>query len=215
MRLLVLGLLATFLPGQQREPYLFVRLAGAKTRAAPRASSNERIPLQICIQANTVSDSFEQPRIGALNQAPGGPPANVKLSIWKVTAAGRQDVAFRVNSSGAGKDLTVWWVDADIDLLEDNSVRLERARKFVEWMASQGADARSQLLQAPGGKERMAAYFEEQYIRNPPGEYEIVARYAPATVGDGKGTLTALPFRLTITEASDFFENLKQKLIHN
>lgn len=200
------------LPAQQREPFLFVRLPGAKAGAASRASSNARIPLQVCIQAKTVSDSFEQPRVEGLNQAPGGPPANVKLSIWKVTAAGRQEVTFRVNSSGAGKDLTLWWVDADMDVLEDQSVRLERARKFVEWVDSQGADARSQLLQAPGGKERLAAYFEEQYIRNPPGEYEIVARYTPATVGNGKGTLTSAPFRLTVTDAADFFESLEQKL---
>lgn len=214
MRLLVLGLLAALLPAQQREPYLFIRMRGAKAGTAARASSNERIPLQICIHAKTVSDSFEQPRIEALNRAPGGPPVNVKLTIWKVTAAGRQEVASRVNSSGTGKDLTVWWVDADIDLLEDKSVRLERASKFAEWIAQQGT-VRSQLLQAPGGKERIAAYFEEQYIRNPPGEYEIVARYAPVTAGNWKGALISESFRLTITDAGDFFEDLKEKLIQH
>lgn len=214
MRLLALGFLAALLPAQQGEPYLFVRIAGAKPGAAKRTSSNERIPLQICIKAKTPADPFEQPRIAALNQAPGGPLPNVKVSVWKLTQSGRQEVAFRVNSSGAGKDLGVWWVDADIDLLEDKSVRLDRARKFVEWMAAQSESGRSQLLEAPGGKERMTAYFEEQYIGNPPGEYEIVARYEPGTAGNWKGTLTSAPFHLTITDGGDFFENLKRKVTH-
>ena len=214
MRLLAFGFLPVLLWAQQSEPYLFVRMAGAKPGLAPLASSNERIFLQICIKARSPSDPFEQPRIEARNQAPGGPPVNVKLSIWQITPLGRQEVAFRVNSSGAGKDLTVWWVGADVDLLVDKSMRLERSRKFVEWLALQDGAGRSQLLAAPGGKERMASYFEELYIENPPGEYEIVARYASAMTGNWNGTLNSASFRLTITDAGDFFESLKRKLTH-
>lgn len=209
MRLLLLGMCATLLSAQPREPYLYVRLL----KGGRQAANNERIPLQICVKSKTVADRFEQPEIEALNQAPGyfnnRPPANIKLSIWRVSGGSREEVAFRVNSGGGGKDLTVWFVDADIDLLESKDIRLERAKKFVDWMASQGQDSRAQLLQTPAGKERMASYFEEQYINNPPGDYEIIAHYTPTT--NWKGSLTSAPFRLTVDETADFFDAVKAK----
>ena len=214
MRLAILGIFAIVSQAQQLEPHLFIRLAqGSPASAAQHASSNERIPLQICIQAKDVADPFERPRIEALNHAPGGPPANVKLYISRVNPGGRQQVAFRVNSSGEGKSLAVWWVDADVDLLEDKNVRLQRVKQFVDWMATQAANSpRAQLLQTPAGKDRMVSYFEEQYIANPPGEYEIVARYAASSAGNWKGELTSPPFRLSITNAGDFLDTLKAQL---
>ena len=104
-------------------------------------------------------------------------------------------------------------MDADIDLLEDKNVRLERVKRFVDWMATQAAnEPRAQLLQSPAGKERMVSYFEDQYISNPPGEYEIVARYTPSSPGNWRGELTSAPFHLTIINAGDFFDKLKAQL---
>src|SRR5205823_4983470 len=98
-----------------------------------------------------------------------------------------EEAPFRVTSSGGGKDLTVYYVQADIDILEEKEIRLKRAKQFVEWMASQvRGDTGSQLLKTPDGKSRMASYFEEQYINNPPGEYELTARYTPTTPDNWK-----------------------------
>jgi hypothetical protein len=126
------------------------------------------------------------PEIRALNQHPdyykARPPANIMLSVRRVTVGSRQEVPFRVNSSGGGKDLAIWYVSADIDLLEDKDVRLKRAGQFVEWMAAQvPEDSRARLLSGLIGNGGIVAYFEEQYINNPPGDYEIIARYTPST----------------------------------
>jgi hypothetical protein len=52
-----------------------------------------------------------------------------------------------VNSSGGGKDLAVYFVNVDIDMLEERAIRLKRAEQFVDWMAAQSpADPRSQML---------------------------------------------------------------------
>ncbi|HET9320150.1 MAG TPA: hypothetical protein VFO27_10245 [Bryobacteraceae bacterium] len=179
--------------------------------------NNQRISLQICIKARTVADQFEQPEIRALNQHPDyykvRPPANVTLSVRRVTDSSPQEVLFRVYSSGGGKDLAIWYVSADIDLLEEKDVRLKRARLFVEWMAAQvPEDSRARLLSGPIGNGGMVSYFEEQYINNPAGDYEIIARYTPSTPQNWKGSLVTPPLRIKITDNGDFFDGLKAKL---
>ena len=160
---------------------------------------------------------MRRPKIRALNQHPDyykvRPPANVTLSVRKVTASGHQEVPFRVNSSGGGKDLAIWYVGADIDLLEDKDFRLKRAVQFVEWMATQvPEDSRAWLLSGPIGNGGLVAYFEEHYINNPPGDYEIIAHYTPSTPQNWKGSLATPPVRIKVTDNGDFFDGLKAKL---
>lgn len=208
---------------QSQPPYLFLRLNtshGLVTLTPDRPAevpNNQRISLQICIKAKTIADQFEQPEIRALNQHPdyykSRPPANVTLSVRRVTASSRQKVPFRVNSAGGGKDLAIWYVSADIDLLEEKDVRLKRAGQFVEWMAAQvPEDSRARLLSGPIRNGGIVAYFEEQYINNPPGDYEIIARYTPSTPQNWKGSLATPPVRIKVTDNGDFFDGLKAKL---
>ena len=219
-RLLPALVLAAFAAAQQ-PPYLFLRRvtrAGVQALAPNRPvqmANNERIHLQICIRARNVAEKLEQPEVPALNQAPGyfehRPGPNVALSIKRVVGNERQDVPFRLNSSGLGKDLAIYWVDADIDILEEKAVRQQKAEQFVAWMVSQpGGERQSQLLQRNKGS--LASYFEEQYINNPPGDYEITAKYTPTTAENGKGALASTPIRIRVIDAGDFFAVTKTKL---
>ena len=117
---------------------------------------------------------------------------------------------FRVNSSGGGKDLAVYFVNVDLDMLEEKTVRLQRAAQFVDWMLAQSPDdARSHLLETPAGKQRLIEHFEESYTNNPPGDYEITARYTPTTPQNWRGTLVSAPARLRVVNAGDFFDAIK------
>jgi hypothetical protein len=226
-RFFALALLAAAVSAEQSQPpYLFLRLntpQGLVTLAPDHPTevpNNQRISLQICIKAKNVADQFEQPEIRALNQHPDyyklRPPANITLSVRRVAAGSRQEVPFRVNSSGGGKDLAIYYVSADFDMLEDKDVRLKRTGQFVEWMAAQvPEDARARLLSGPFGNGGMVAYFEEQYINNPPGDYEIIARYSPSTLQNWKGSLATSPVRIKVTDKGDFFDALKAKLAAN
>jgi hypothetical protein len=162
-----------------------------------------------------VADRFEQPDIQALNQHPDyfkeRPPANITLSVRRVWARGGEEVPFRVSSSGGGKDLTVYYVQADIDVLEEKEVRLKRAEQLVEWMAAQAPEG-SRLLESAGGKSRMAALFEEQYVNTPPGEYEFIARYAPTTQDNWRGSLVSAPIRIKVVDHGDLFDAMKAKM---
>jgi hypothetical protein len=206
----------------QQSPYLFLRQltpVGVQTLAANRAlqvANHDRIHLQICIRARNVAEKLEQPEVRAANQGPGyfdhRPGPNIALSIQHVIGNERRDVPFRLNSSGLGKDLDVYWVDADIDILEEKAVRQQKAEQFVAWIASQpGGERRSQLLQRSPGS--LAGYFEEQYINNPPGDYQITAKYTPTAAANRRDSLTSAPVRIHIINAGDFFDTLKTKLV--
>jgi len=184
--------------------------------------SNKAIALEVCIRATRVEDQFEQPQIRALNQHPeffaNRPPPNITLALRRVlpgggpgpTPAEANAVPFRVNSSGGGKDLAVYFVNVDLDMLEEKTVRLRKAGQFVEWMLAQSPDdARSHLLATPVARQRLIEHFEESYINNPPGDYEITARYTPTTPENWNGTLVSAPARLRVVDAGDFFDVIK------
>lgn len=207
-----------------RTPYLYFRLntpRGMQTLAPGRfaeAATNKAVALEVCIRANKVEDRFEQPQIRALNQHPeffaNRPPPNIEITLRRVLPNGLPDsgeaMPFRVNSSGGGKDLEVYFVNVDLDMLEEKAVRLRKAGQFVEWMLAQfPADAQSRLLAAPAGRQRLIEHFEESYINNPPGDYEITARYTPTTAENWKGTLVSAPARLRVVNAGDFFDVIK------
>jgi hypothetical protein len=206
----------------QQPPYLFLRQvtpAGMQTFAPDhpiQVVNHERIHLQICIRARNIAEKLEQPEVRAANQGPRyfdhRPGPNIALSIQRVIGNERRDVLFRLNSSGLGKDLAVYWVDTDIDILEEKALRQQKAEQFVAWIASQpGGERQSQLLQRSPGT--LARYFEEQYINNPPGDYQISAKYTPTTAENGRGSLTSAPVLIHVIDAGDFFDTLKSKLV--
>ncbi len=207
-----------------RAPYLYFRLntpRGMQALAPGRPAevpNNKAIALEVCIRASKVEDRFEQLQIRALNQHPeffaNRPPPNIEITLRRVLPGGRPDsgeaMPFRVNSPGGGKDLEVYFVNVDLDMLEEKVVRLQKAGKFVEWMLAQSPDdARSHLLETPAARQRLIEHFEESYVNNPPGDYEITARYTPTTPDNWKGTLVSAPVRLRVVSAGDFFDVIR------
>src|SRR5262249_13640699 len=158
--LLLMSLAPPYALAQRSDaPSLFLRFVsqrGSQTLGPLRSvqvPGNERIHLNICVRARSIEDRFEQPDIAALNKGPAyfahRPPPNIVLTVYRVASGPREEVPFRVNSSGGGKNLEVYYVDAELDLLEAKAVRLQRAQEFVDWMLAQpGPESRSQLLQA-------------------------------------------------------------------
>ena len=218
---LLVGLSSGAAVAQQNLPYLYVSTAAAPAgnQQQPVAvPNNQRIPLRINLRARAVEDAFEPLSIAALNQGPNyfqnRPGPSIALSVRKIAGGSGSDVRFRVNSSGGGKDLTVHFVYADLDILEDQAIRDERARQFAAWMTEQAAKedpARAGRVY-PQAAQAIVPYFEEQYINNPPGDYEIVARYSPTTAGNWKGLLVSKPFLIRVRDEGDFFEKLKAQL---
>jgi len=89
-----------------------------------QVASNKAIALEVCVRATKVEDQFEQPQIRALNQPPEyfakRPPPNIEIMLRRVLPNGRtgsgEAMPFRVNSSGGGKNLEVYFVCVDLDM---------------------------------------------------------------------------------------------------
>ena len=88
----------------------------------------------------------------------------------------------------------------------------------MEWIAAearrQGAASQtlSILQDNPQRMQAMIDQFEDQYVNNPPGEYEIVAQYRPVSPGPHwTGTLVSRPFRVRVVAGPDFFDRARAK----
>ena len=58
---------------------------------------------------------------------------------------------------------------------------------------------------------RALPVYEEMYLNNPVGTYEITARYAPSTPGNWKGVLTTDALKIRVIFKADFFDPMKPK----
>lgn len=207
-------------------PYLYFEVWNENGKLSPdengliTVANNERIRLRVCMKVKSVADAFEKLEIQALNQHPDyfkhRPPPNTTLQVTQVTAQGNRDVPFRVLSSGGGKNLTVYDVDATLDILEANEIREKHIREFLAWMLKYVAKENpSGLPYFMADKDafitRSLPTYEERYINNPVGNYEIIASYAPSTAKNWRGILRTQPLKVRVIHKADFFDSMKAK----
>jgi hypothetical protein len=119
-------------------------------------------------------------------------------------------------SSGGGTNVTVYDVDVSFDILETPQARRQHIRQFADWMWDFATTRRAAALpQAMGDKEtyatRAVPLYDEMYINNPVGTYEITARYAPSTPRNWSGVLTSEPLKIRVIFKADFFDPMKPK----
>jgi hypothetical protein len=211
-----LFLLAPFAPpafGQAPELYLMYTDSQPKQvrlGAQPvRVPGNQRIRLAVTLDSGNLREPVEQPEVKAENQAPGyfsaRPPANVALRVRLLRPQGPQEVSVRVYSSGLGKNLNTYFVNADLDIIADQAEHDAKFREFVSRImerAKQESPEQAARLLGPQSIDAMTRYLAETdlaYIH--PGEYEITAYYTPTTADHWRGRLVSKPARITVYEA--------------
>ena len=204
-------------------PYLYLEVRNRSGILTPgpdgiiTVPNNERIQARICMKVRSVADAFEMFEIQASNQHPdyfkNRPPPNVRLQVRQVVAQGTRDVPVRVASSGHGKNLTLYDVDATFDILEADEVREKHVRGFLEWMReSLKNENRSDLVRGMTEEPylgRAVALYSEMYVNNPVGIYQITARYEPSTPENWRGVLMADPLKIRVIFKADFFDVMK------
>ena len=177
-----------------------------------RVPGNQRIPLDVCLDAGGVRQPIEQLEVQAVNQHPdyfkNRPPANITLVVRRLTQQGARDVSFTITSSGGGQDLSLHYRNADLDIIADTAVREAKFREFASSIMARAVQEPSATpdavarLTRPGTIDNFVRYFEASnmaYIA--PGEYEITAFYAPTTPDHWRGRVVSRPIRITVFDA--------------
>ena len=86
--------------------------------------------------------------------------------------------------------------------------REKEIRKFLDWaeteLAKKGA---AHLLKGwSEKKDAMISYWDQMYVNNPPGDYEIIATYSSQKPDHWNGKLQSKPLRISIMKSGNFFD---------
>ncbi len=197
-------------------PYLYIEVLEPTSgkvlqpqQGVIRVSNSKRIRLQIKLRARDDENRYADLFIKALNQHPETKrEVTVELSVRRLVDGRREDVPFRVNSSGGGKNLTIHYVSADIDILDLAEKRAAEMRQLL------GAMLTEAQKQGPAGRfgelararDQLVPVFDEQYINNPRGDYEVQAVYSTRQPGMWTGRLQSKPVHLRVEYRGDLYE---------
>src|SRR6266511_3706628 len=156
--------------------------------------------------------------IRATNQHPDffkeRPGPTVSLEVTRVGTNERDLLPIRIFSSGQGYGNGVHYLSVSIDILEPQSVRQNRLDQFTSQLRElasasglSGAGAMNESARLQGTR----TYFDEFYISNAPGVYDLKAVFQPdPAVAQGR-TLTASAL-VRVLDGPDSLDLLKQKL---
>jgi hypothetical protein len=154
--------------------------------------------------------------IRAINQHPNffkdRPGPTVSLEVTRV-GTNERELPLRIFSSGQGYGDGVHYLSISIDILESQTIRQNRLGQFISQFKElaaasgfSGASAINESTKLQGAQN----YFDEFYISNPPGLYNLKAVFQPdPAVAQGR-TLTASVL-IRVLDGPDSLDLLKQK----
>jgi hypothetical protein len=213
----------------QSAPYLSFKFSEAndqkgKSRQSPVILKRaERLEFQIQYVTNAPyrpsrGIDYGPLSIRAVNQHPDffkeRPGPTIALEVTRVGTDEREPLPVRIFSSGQGYGDGVHYLSVSIDILEPQAVRENRLNQFISQFRElaaasglSGAGAMDESARLQG----MQTYFDEAYIGNPPGLYNLKAVFQPdPAIAQGK-TLTVSAV-VRVLDGPDSLELLKQKL---
>lgn len=213
-------------PVAQTSSYLAFKFRGVSDRKGQSASGAitikraERAHFQIQYVTNAPYRAgrgvdYGPLSIRAVNQHPDffkeRPGPTVSLEVTRVDPNQRELLPVRVFSSGGGYGDGVHYLSVSIDILEPEIVRQERLRKFVSQMRE--AAQRSGFPTAPaksGSDPARLPHFDEIYISNPVGVYQLKATFQPDPA-DRRPRLSASAY-INVLDGPDSLDLITQKL---
>jgi hypothetical protein len=214
---------------QSAAPYLSFKFSGENDQRgkSPQSPAILKRAERLDFQIQYVTNAPYRPSRGidygplsirAVNQHPGffkeRPGPTVSLEITRTGTNERELLPIRIFSSGQGYGDGVHYLSISIDILEAQTIRQNRLNEFISQFRElaagsgfSGAGAMNESARLQG----MQSYFDEAYIGNPAGLYNLKAVFQPdPAVAQGK-TLTASAL-VRVLEGPDSLELLKQKL---
>jgi hypothetical protein len=214
---------------QSAAPYLSFKFSGENDQRgkSPRSPAILKRAERLEFQIQYVTNAPYRPSRGidygplsirAVNQHPDffkeRPGPTVSLEVTRVGANERELLPIRIFSSGQGYGNGVHYLSVSIDILEPQTVRQNRLDQFIsqfrELAAASGFSGAGAVNES-ARLQRTKTYFDEFYIGNPAGLYNLKALFQPdPAIAQGK-TLTASAL-VRVLDGPDSLELLKQKL---
>lgn len=156
-----------------------------------------RVSFLVVVEAPVDDADVEHPEVRA-NQAPGyfdhRPAPNLEIAARRIDGE-NSPATVRVVSSGGGGSEREAMCEVSIDLLGSAEERQERMRAFF-------AQAAETLKLAPSQAAALSRGFDDMYVRNPPGLWEISVSYKPSS-GAYAGQTLRRRFRLHVAPGPD------------
>ncbi|MGH6960607.1 MAG: hypothetical protein ACREE7_09000 [Dongiaceae bacterium] len=196
-------------------PYLSIEIldpAGkplAPRQGLIRVPNHQRIRMRLLLRVGRLEDPYADLFIKARNQHPDTRRVEtVRLSVKRVVNGRREDVPVRIYSSSGGKNLTVYDVMIDLEIVDAPDKRAAEIAQFLDQMraeaARQGAGDRFASLSTR--RDQAIAMFDEMYVNNPPGQYEISATYSSEQPQYWVGRLRSQPVAIAVERKMSMFE---------
>jgi hypothetical protein len=213
----------------QAAPYLSFKFSGendqrGKSPQGPATLKRaERLEFQIHYVTNAPYRAsrgidYGPLSIHTINQHPDffkeRPGPTVSLEVTRVGTNEREQLPIRVFSSGQGYGDGVHYLSVSIDILEPQAVRHNRLGQFISQfreLAAASGFSGGNLVNESARLQGAQNYFDEFYVSNPPGLYNLKAVFQPdPSVGQRK-TLTASAL-VRVLDGPDSLDLLTQKL---
>jgi hypothetical protein len=214
---------------QSAAPYLTFKFSGENDQKgkSPQNPATLKRAERLDFQIQYVTNAPYRPSRGidygplsirAVNQHPDffkeRPGPTVSLEVTRVGTNQRELLPIRIFSSGQGYGDGVHYLSVSIDILEAQTIRQNRLSQLISQFRELAAASGFSGTGAMNDSSRlqgMQTYFDEAYIGNPPGFYNLKAVFQPdPAVAQGK-TLTASAL-IRVLDGPDSLELLRQKL---
>jgi hypothetical protein len=154
-----------------------------------------RLSVRVVVTAPADDADVEPPEVDAVNQAAGyfdhhrGP--NVFVSGRRIDSGGDGVATVRIYSSGGGGSETDEESDVSVELRDTEEARRARIKEFL-----------ARFGQGLLTTKVNTATFDEIYVANPPGTYEMTIEYRPSS-GAYAGQVLARHFRVHVAPGPD------------
>ncbi len=172
-----------------------------------KVSNLKRIPLRASLSDSELP--LEQLTVTGFNEHPGpGPGATLAIAAKMILKEKKLDVPTKVIRQGMGRSLNEQSVSALLEIPIDESKRKKNIVAYVKKIESESARAndKQQLKVLEASENALVARFEQLYVENRVGLFEVTCRYISRGSKLWNGEVESRPVLIQVVFDGEFFD---------
>ncbi|SRR6266498_1635997 len=173
-----------------------------------RLSNLERVPLTVTLNSSPI-DIDRMPVNPSALPAKGTP--FLKIIVTQVTAGQPKEVETKLIMSGGGRDLKNSHLNIDLEIPLDATERHQKVSRYVDHLQAEGKTGKEDprligLLNNPNVKKSLISTYENSYLQNRVGSFEIGCQLFPNGDSSLNKAIRAPSVRAVIENRGDFLD---------